>query len=70
MVYKLECWLLLLSYLLVLRFEGCFLSGGDSTGFQRERYGGKAWVYKKCTPKGCRYLDEWGWHGSDLPVGA
>ena len=22
-----------------------------STGFQREKYGCKAWVYKKCTPK-------------------
>jgi hypothetical protein len=29
----------------------CFSSLDDSTGFQRERYGGKAWVCLVCTTK-------------------
>jgi hypothetical protein len=33
------------------KFVWCFPSHSDSTGFQREIYGDKAWVCKKCTSK-------------------
>ena len=29
----------------------CFPSHGGSSGFKRERYGGKAWVCQMCTTK-------------------
>lgn len=35
----------------------------------QERYGSKAWVYKKYTPKGRGNLEGWDQHGSDPPVG-
>ena len=52
-----------------LSLLGVFLHGGNTIGFQGERYGGKAWVCEKYTPKGHGNLEAWGWCGNDPPVG-
>ena len=46
---------------------GVLGSQGESTGLQKQRYGGKVWVCKKCSPKSHGNLEAWGWHGSNLP---
>ena len=42
----------------------CFSSHGDSAGFQRERYGGKAWFCLMCITKAVGVLK----HGASVVV--